>query len=149
MNHKMNLLFVIGLACAGLTSLNAQTAIVPAGGNGTGSGGSISYSVGQVVYTTATGSNGSVAQGVQQPYEISVVTGLENKKIDLSMSVYPNPAQDYLKLRIDNEELIKYQFHLLNINGNLLKKDNVEAHETEINLQRLPSGTYFLKITQG
>jgi hypothetical protein len=43
-----------------------------AGGEATGSGGSVSYSVGQVVYTTNTGINGSVAQGVQQPYEFQM-----------------------------------------------------------------------------
>jgi hypothetical protein len=38
--------------------------------NATGSEGSASYSIGQVVYQTHTGTNGSVAEGIQQPYEI-------------------------------------------------------------------------------
>lgn len=72
---KMKLSAIIILAMA-LTELKAQEAIPASGGNATGSGGSVSYSVGQVEYSSNTGSGGSVAAGVQQPYEISVVTGL-------------------------------------------------------------------------
>ena len=43
--------------------------------------------VGQVVYITSTGINGSVAQGVQQPYEISVITGVNETAINLEMNV--------------------------------------------------------------
>ena len=45
---------------------NAQDAIPATGGDATGSGGSASYTVGQIGYTTNTGTNGSVAEGVQQ-----------------------------------------------------------------------------------
>ncbi|MFM2191538.1 MAG: hypothetical protein RLZZ118_495, partial [Bacteroidota bacterium] len=44
----------------------AQQATTATGGDATGSGGSAAYSVGQIVYTTHTGTTGSVAQGVQQ-----------------------------------------------------------------------------------
>ena len=87
----------------GLTGLQAQTSGNATGGNASGSGGSVSYSVGQVVYTTNIGTNGSVAQGVQQPYEISVVTAIEQTKtINLLVTAYPNPATDYLTLNISN-----------------------------------------------
>ncbi len=49
--------------------LNAQQSVNAAGGNGTGSGGSFSYTVGQIDYTFASGSNGSVSMGVQHPLE--------------------------------------------------------------------------------
>ena len=54
----------------GLGGLQAQESPTAAGGEATGSGGTASYSIGQVVYTTNTGTNGSVAQGVQQPFVI-------------------------------------------------------------------------------
>ncbi|MEJ5266144.1 MAG: hypothetical protein WHT29_12590, partial [Bacteroidales bacterium] len=102
MRHKKLKLSAIILLGLGLTGLQAQESVNATGGNAFGSGGSVSYSVGQVVYTTNSGTNGSVAQGVQQPYEISVVTGLEEAKgINLSVSAYPNPTTDYLTLRID------------------------------------------------
>jgi len=61
----------------------------------------VSYAIRQVVYTINTGTNGSAAQGVQQPYEISVVTAIEEvMDISIEMVVFPNPATDFVKLRI-------------------------------------------------
>lgn len=76
MRHKRLKLSAVLLLGLGLTGLQAQTSVNATDGDVSGSGGSVSYSVGQVVYTTHTGTSGSVAEGVQQPYEISVVTGL-------------------------------------------------------------------------
>ena len=61
---KKQLLYLLLLA--GFTS-QAQVATVSSGGEATGAGGSLSYSVGQVVYTTNSGSTFISAQGVQQP----------------------------------------------------------------------------------
>ncbi len=68
-------IFLLGL---GLSELHAQEATLASGGNATGSGGSVSYSVGQVVYTTNIGTTGSVAQGVQQAY-INRISRAEGK----------------------------------------------------------------------
>lgn len=85
----------------GLMGADAQQAVTGAGGEASGAGGTSSYSVGQVVYTTNTGTNGTVAQGVQQPYEISVVASVQEvQNISLEAVVYPNPAQNELRLII-------------------------------------------------
>ena len=93
---KLSIVLFLGL---GLTGLQAQEAIPASGGEASGTGGTTSYSIGQVVYTINTGTNGSVAEGLQQPYEISMVTGIEQaKEINLLFSAYPNPATDLLIL---------------------------------------------------
>lgn len=65
---KLSILLLLGL---GLTGLLAQEAILATGGDASGGGGSVSWSAGTVVFRTYTGINGSVAESVQQPYEIS------------------------------------------------------------------------------
>jgi hypothetical protein len=55
--------------------LAMQNTISSAGGNAKGSGGSASFTVGQIFYTKLSGTNGSVVQGIQQPYEISISKG--------------------------------------------------------------------------
>jgi opacity protein-like surface antigen len=91
-----------------LSTVSAQTRVNATGGNASGSGGSASYSVGQVAYQTKTGSSGSVAEGVQQPYEISVVSGIEKAiGISLSVSAYPNPTTDFLQLKVESEKARK------------------------------------------
>jgi len=132
-----------------LSSIYAQEAIPASGGEATGAGGSASYTVGQVFYTTVTGETGSVAQGVQQPWEISVISAVEDAlSIDLSIVAYPNPATDYLILKIDPSAILeKYAVSLFDINGKMLLNKNIETFETQLTVGHLTQGTYFLKVT--
>jgi hypothetical protein len=133
----------------GLTDLQAQEAISASGGNASGSGGSVSYSVGQMVYITNTGTNSSAAQGVQQPFEISVVTGLEEAEgISLRCSVYPNPTTDYLVLNVENFDKENLYYQLIDINGKPLENKKITGNETTIVMSSLVPATYFLKVTQ-
>jgi hypothetical protein len=146
---KLSAILLLGL---GLTGLQAQTSVNATGGNASGSGGSASYSVGQVVYTTNTGTSGSVAQGVQQPYEISVVTGLEEAKgINLSVSAYPNPTTDYLILSIDASTTLSIQsmsYQLYDMNGKLLQSEKITGNQTSIGMSNLVPANYFVKVIQ-
>jgi hypothetical protein len=147
---KLSALLLLGL---GLTGLQAQEVVPASGGNASGSGGSVSYSVGQIVFTTNTGANGSVAQGVQQPYEISMVIGLEEaKSINLVVSAYPNPANDYLQLQMDAATLLSIKsmsYQLYDINGKLLQKGEITGNQTNIAMSNLLPAIYFVKVIQG
>ena len=150
MRHKKLKLSAVLLLGLGLTGLQAQESVNATGGNASGSGGSASYSVGQVVYTTNTGTNGSVAQGVQQPYEILVVTAIEEAKgINLSVSAYPNPTTDYLTLEVKDFELSTLYFQLYDMNGKLLQSEKITGNQTSIVMSNLVPATYFVKVTQG
>ena len=150
MRHKRLKLSAILLLGLGLTGLQAQTSVNATGGDATGSGGSASYSVGQVVYTTNTGTNGSVAQGVQQAFEITVVTGLEEAKgINLSVSAYPNPTTDYLTLEVKDVELLNLHFQMYDMNGKLLQNEKITGNQTSIVMSNLVPATYFVKVIQG
>ena len=150
MRHKRLKLSAVLLLGLGLTGLQAQTSVNATDGDVSGSGGSVSYSVGQVVYTTHTGTSGSVAEGVQQPYEISVVTGLEEaQSINLSVTAYPNPTTDYLTLRIDEFEISNLSFQLYDMNGKLLQNEKITGNQTSIVMSNLLPATYFVKVIQG
>lgn len=138
------LFFVISIL-----NVNAQEAVTASGGDASGSGGSVSYSVGQVVYTTATGTTGSAAQGVQQPYEISVSTAIENTEDITLITAYPNPVNDVLKLRTGKRNLETVTYQLFDMKGKLLKEENVAAAETSIPMQSLSPSVYFLKVIEG
>ncbi len=150
MRHKRLKLSAVLLLGLGLTGLQAQTSVNATDGDVSGSGGSVSYSVGQVVYTTHTGTSGSVAEGVQQPYEISVVTGLEETKgINLSVSAYPNPTTDYLTLEVKDVELLNLHFQMYDMNGKLLQNEKITGNQTSIVMSNLVPATYFVKVIQG
>src|SRR4030042_951610 len=130
--------------------LKAQSTIPASGGNATGGGGSSSYTVGQIEYSTNIGSNSSEAQGVQQPYEISVITAVkEAGGISLEFVAYPNPASDFIKLKIENHEVENLTWQLYDINGILLKTDKVEGNETTIPMNTLLPSTYIMKVSDG
>lgn len=128
------------------TSL-AQETTTSSGGDAIGTGGSSSYSVGQVLYTTNTGTNGSVAQGVQQPYEISIVTAIEDAKdINVSFSVYPNPTTDFLKINLGNYTFENLIYQLFDANGKLLETNTINKNETNVEMSNNSRGMYLLKI---
>lgn len=130
-------------------SLNGQSQeVIPAsGGEASGSGGSASYSAGQVVYTTDIGTSGSVTKGVQQPYEISVITGIkEAGGITLQISTYPNPATTSLTLKVANYGTENLAYQLFDLNGRLVSSGQTEASETVIDMNTLVPATYFLKV---
>jgi len=150
MRHKKFKLSLVLLLVLELTGLKAQESINTTGGNTSGNGGSVSYSVGQVVYTTTKNANGMVARGVQQPFEILIITGIEEAKgINLSCSVYPNPTTDYLTLKIDASASIRIQnlsYQLFDMNGRLLRSGKLESHETQIAMINLVPETYLLQV---
>lgn len=128
----------------------AQESANATGGNASGSGGSVSYSVGQVAYQTLTGISGSVAEGLQQPYEISVVTSSEEiTLIGIDIQVYPNPATNFLLLSVEsemNQHVQLFAYELLNMNGRVLEKKTIFASHTNIQMGHLVPATYFLKV---
>ena len=128
--------------------LQAQESIPASGGEAAGEGGSVSYTVGQIVYHTHTGTTGSVSEGVQQPYEISVITGIEESGISLNISAFPNPTTDYLILKIADDAFqeTRYTMALYDVNGRIIKQQFIVANETTIDMADLHPATYLLKV---
>ena len=129
----------------GITTVQAQQATTATGGNASGSGGTVSYSVGQIAYTTNTGSNGSVAQGVQQAYEIFSV-GIIDTDLNISLQVYPNPTTNFLTLNVGKSELSNLNFQLYDLTGKLIENKKITSTTETIRMENLPSATYFLKV---
>lgn len=127
-------------------SLNAQETFSSSGLNTIGSNGEISYSLGQVAVEINSGTNGSVLQGVQQPYEIYSTVGSEISNIHLRLITYPNPTTDNLVLSIDGFKNQNFSYQLFNFDGKLLKDEECSSNITNINLKSFPSNTYLLSI---
>ena len=140
---KMLLLF-LGIAT---TSLYAQEAVPATGGEASGTGGTVSYTVGQVLYNTNSGTSNSEAQGVQQPYEISIVVGIEAYEgIRLSCQVYPNPSTNYLVLEVENYDLKDLHYQLLDVSGKLLKSKRIESTTSTISMKDYVPSVYLLQV---
>jgi hypothetical protein len=125
----------------------SQQTIPASGGEATGSGGSSSYSVGQLVYTTNTG-GGSVTQGVQQSIELFTLSNPELTTVNLTAVTYPNPTSDYVVLAISDANLTDLSYALSDIHGRAVAQGQATQSNTQIDMQSLATGTYVLKVNQ-
>lgn len=134
--------------CLSLFGVNAQEVILTSGQEATGTGGSSSSSIGQVLYTTNSGSSGTVAQGVQQAFEISTTSGIDEIGIQLSCSVYPNPTANFLNLNVLTAISDNLSYQLSDLNGRTIEVNSINSEITTIDLSTLTPAVYFLKVTQ-
>ena len=123
----------------------AQESVNASGSNALGIGGSVSYSVGQIVYMTNSGNSGSEAQGVQQAYEISMLD-VKNTAFNISLSAFPNPTPDNLTLQINSFNNEKLSYELYDMQGKQLDKGQITEEQTHINTSSLPSSIYFIYV---
>jgi len=135
-------LFGIGFA------VQAQHTVPATGGIATGSGGKVSYTIGQIDYYKNAGASGVITQGVQQHYEIIVITTAKQaKEISLVCSVYPNPTNGFLKLILKGYKSENLTYQIYNINGELITSEVVRGNETSISIGNSMTGIYFLKVS--
>lgn len=123
----------------------AQESANASGGDATGSGGTVAYSVGQVVYTTNTGSTGSLAQGVQQAYVI-LNLGINETAMNMTLTAFPNPTAENLTLQISDYNNEKLAYQLFDMQGKLVSNGQIVAQQTFINMSSLPTATYFVYV---
>lgn len=124
----------------------AQQNVVAAGGESTGSGGSVSYTYGQVDFINTTGAGGSITQGVQQPYEIYDLSGITAPVLQISLSLFPNPATEYVQLVAEQWDQVSLQYALYDVSGKLLDSQTLVSQQTFIPLSHLASGIYIVHI---
>ena len=125
----------------------SQEAIIPSGSNATGTGGTVSYSVGQVVYTTNTSTSGTVNQGVQQPYEIFPVS-INEEETNMAILIFPNPTANNLTLSIEELGKEELTVQLLDNSGKLISAQKLVGKQTQINTTDLAVATYFVSVLQ-
>ena len=123
----------------------AQESVNSIGGVDAGTGGTVSFSVGQMVYTTDTKESGSLVQGIQRPYKI---TTTDIKKLDntLSFKAYPNPSSDDLFLEMNAFRNEKLNYQLYDMQGKLIMTNPIEVPKTQINMRALAVGAYVIHI---
>jgi len=135
-------LFSLCLVSAGAS---AQESVNSAGGDAIGSGGSVSYSIGQVAYQYVSSSSGSVSQGVQHSYDL-ITVGLDESNGSISLTAFPNPAADVLNLEIKGYEGENYTLQLLDAQGKLIRMQTVNTQMTAVPVADLPVASYFVSV---
>lgn len=141
---KIKKLILVGLLLYGSIVLG-QSSLNASGGDATASNGSVAYSVGQTFYTSNTGSNGKIAEGVQQAFELYALD-IKDTTLKTSLSIMPNPVIEILMLQIGNYTNQKLIYQLFDFQGRILDSSAINAEITEIDMSGLPTATYLLYI---
>ncbi len=142
---KWIVLLVIGLYFN--TSLSAQYSILSSGGDIKNSSGSVSYAVGQVFFDQQNASNASQIQGVLQPYEISLITAVNQPTQKFTISISPNPANDFLVIEMDDVQNNLFA-QLFDGQGKLIATHPLTSLQNRLKIDHLSPNIYFIKITQ-
>lgn len=140
---KSSVLVMMGLV---ISPLVAQESVNTSGGNASGSGGSISWSIGQVVYQSYSNAEISIIEGVQQPFEFSgEILGVPDIRL-LDVKVYPNPTSDILTFNFGDYDTSEVKYALYDITGKLIFNWKTLQNNNSISLKELVMGVYFLKL---
>ena len=123
-----------------------QESVVTSGGETSGPGGSSSFSIGQTVFSNNSSASGNENQGVQQPYEIFIVSGLNETDIDLSFQVFPNPTVNMLTLSVAHLDSQEFEYVVLDANGKQIRSLSKLETTNTIDLEKDAPGIYFIHI---
>ena len=138
-------LLVLSFAPLGL--LKAQKTMASAGITATGSGGSSSYTVGQIDYQQK-GANAQVMEGVQHAYEITTLAVEDLDSKERNILLYPNPVKDFLFIDFNDKNYQESNYILFDSQGKLIKKANLNQQKSELDFSLLPTSVYIIQIFQ-
>jgi uncharacterized membrane protein len=128
--------------------MHAQQIIPASGGEAISSGGTSSYTLGQVVYTSNSDATGFVSQGVQRSFEFATLSNEEFTDLTLTAVTYPNPTTNYIVLVLKDSKLTDLSYTMYDLQGRKVSQGKVNQEATQIGMQGLATGTYILKVNQ-
>jgi hypothetical protein len=132
-------------------SAQTQQVIASAGGYYTSAVNlTLSWTLGETIIPSYGPTNGLIlTHGFQSI--LRTVTVEENIDTPVKVTVFPNPASDYLNISFADPLDTEVSLILIDAQGKLFKTQVIESSTTEIqlNFQDLPSGLYLLKLTKG
>jgi hypothetical protein len=117
-------------------------AVVSAGGNLLSNTGSVSFSVGQINYTTIPGSFVVLFLGVQQVYDPYVMLIDDST----SISIWPNPVTTNLNIDVKSINNIGILYQLYTIDGKLLESKQSSNKLNTISMIHYAQAIYVLMV---
>jgi hypothetical protein len=145
------LIFSLILLSLAASSQFKQDVIASAGGFNTGSGISISWTLGETIIPTFTSTDNTLilTHGFQQQLIITAIE--ENLGTFVDLKVFPNPASDNVNIRFGEAPDTEVILTVVSSQGKPVKMIVIEAAtiEKQVNLQELPAGIYYLRLTKG
>lgn len=137
---------MLGLLFFASGTILAQDRLNASGGDASGLGGEVAYTIGLVDYTASNSGTGSVSAGVQHVYIQSV--GIEEWDNSFDISVFPNPAIDHIVVQAPVIAL-NLRYDIIDMNGKLVQQGELASASNQISITSLECASYFLTISTG
>ena len=93
-------------------------------------------------YTTGIDQNND---RLTQTWKLENATSVEKHKNDISWKVFPNPTSEIIHVKL-NPTLIQTQLRILDMNGQIMLSEFIEASSKTIVVSDIPAGFYVVKI---
>jgi hypothetical protein len=126
--------------------VSAQQSANTTGKNVSQNNTTISYSIGEVYYNTTTNSNSVITQGIQQPYEIYLISGIGNEKDVQLITAFPNPTSSTIKIVTQDIKIDGLNYKLYDLLGKEILSGDITSNQTELDLNNLMPAVYFIKV---
>jgi len=89
--------------------------------------------------------NGNLSDWSTPIHISTAIDGIESW-LENSVSLYPNPAKEYIDIRIDGDVNVT-MMEVYDVYGKLINTMNVVENPTRINVSGLANGMYFVRVT--
>lgn len=122
-----------------------QQVISPAGATYQGSNIQLSWTLGETMSETFTGTSVTLTQGFHQG-KLTITSVEPDINSIISVSVYPNPVNDKLKIEFTEFKEHKHCFELTDIKGSIILKGVILSSPYSIDMNSLKCGIYLLKV---
>jgi hypothetical protein len=145
MKKTSSLLILISLFLFITKRVDGQEIICTAGSNDVSTIGQLSWTIGDLITDTYTSTSSILCQGFNQNFQIATdVEELTN--VGFSVEAFPNPATNFLKLKVFNKKQGKMSLSLFDLTGKKLIQRSLETDDMEIPLTGLAPSVYLIKI---
>ena len=138
-------LFIFGCFSIAHSQSISRSVIASTGGNINSQNGSLSWTMGEMVTTTIISNDWILTQGFHQS-NLSISSGINSGLSDLQLSLYPNPARDFINVSVNYRKNKKYKYELIDASGRILLNKEEYSNLFKISLQRFSPSLYYLRF---
>ncbi len=110
---------------------------------------SLSWTIGEPITETFSSNDYMLFQGFHQgEYIVEIPENIENGFGNIHFDLYPNPAGDFLIIKLNEPDKRTFKIHSYALNGKKLLSTEINPFENQkrLDLSNFGSGTYIIKI---
>ena len=136
-------LLICGQILFCVVTTSAQEVVSTQGESYANSSGRIEITVGELMISTYETGTNSLTQGFHQTKLI--ISSIEDFSPSFDVAIYPNPAMYELTIQFTDIQY-GYSISMLDVNGKLVKTEELTGPETTFDVSQLAAGAYMLLL---